>query len=118
MGAGVGAAVDDSAALVWMKDVTSATQPTTDTLLSMQVFGDPESLTGKAFRAVDGFSPWKGRKLEIPSAVGYTNARELARLYHAIATGIPACPSMSVHSPPLTPPPPHPSPLSRPTQHP
>lgn len=40
----------------------------------------------KAFRAVRRFSPWNSRMLEMPSAVGYTNAAALAFIYNALVT--------------------------------
>jgi CubicO group peptidase (beta-lactamase class C family) len=47
----------------------------------------PDSLSARAFGAIAKFSPWRGRDLELPSAIAFSDARSLARLYDAVAAG-------------------------------
>jgi CubicO group peptidase (beta-lactamase class C family) len=41
------------------------------------------TLTNKTFNAIVGFSPFKAKHLEIPSAIGFSTARALAQMYGA-----------------------------------
>lgn len=54
-----------------------------------------ESHTRKAFGAIDSFSSFKFRKLEVGSAVGFATARDLAYLYSLLATSSSSLPSSS-----------------------
>lgn len=64
----------------------STAQRVTDSKAFVRAWTDQSSLTNRAFRAISGFSPWSARHLEIPSAVGFTSSRSLARLYYALAS--------------------------------
>jgi len=46
---------------------------------------DVNSYNNKAYRAINNYTSFKGRDLELPSATGFSNARSLARLYCAVA---------------------------------
>lgn len=46
---------------------------------------DRNSISYKSFNAIQGFTPWKARYTEIPSAIGYSTARALAQFYGAFA---------------------------------
>jgi hypothetical protein len=56
------------------------------------------SLTNRAFRAINGFTPWKARELELPSAVGFTSSKSLARLYYELAVAYNKKSSSSIYN--------------------
>jgi CubicO group peptidase (beta-lactamase class C family) len=60
---------------------------------------DPESDGNRAFLAIANFSAWKAQDLELPSAVGFTNAHTLAAIYnHLLASFRPSSSSSSSSS--------------------
>lgn len=53
----------------------------------------------QAYRSIKGFSTFKHRDLEIPSAIGFSNARSLAQLYSALIEGSVCFPQIHLFAP-------------------